>query len=263
MEKKIKAYVSQLTMHFGSATVTGSLVPVRAVATRPEYKLISPDGKPVEQVYRDEDGKIWEKDVLQRYEKNDPERKIVPDEAVQQAKESSLPKNIMNLTAHPRSDVERYIFPSTNQAYIFRPVIKNTKGKEIKDPVNVQWYDFINTILRDSDLGLLGLCNLQNHEGLFRLGLYQGWVTVQKQLYPEELNQFDVYKPSLGEAVREKALAVSQKTAVDFQRDEYVNMVTQRLLALKPDSEGVVNALPVAPVAQEIDMLAALESFGV
>lgn len=263
MEAKIKAYVSQLTMHFGSATVTGSLLPIRAVSKKPEYKLISPTSKPVEQVYRDEDGKIWEKDVLQRYEKNDPERKIVADEAVQQAKESQLPKNIMNLTAHPRSDAERYLFPSTNQAYIFKPCIKNTKGKEIKDPINTQWYDFVNVVLRDTDLALLGLCNLQNNEGLFRLGLYQGWITVQKQLYPEELNQFETYEPTLGAAIREKAAEVSTKAVKDFQRDEYINMVTQRLLALQPDENGVVNATPLQPVAQEIDMLAALESFGV
>lgn len=261
--KKIKAYCSQLTMHYGTATVTGELVPIRAVATKPEYKYITPGGLPVDQVYRDEDGNIWEKDNLQRYDKKDPDKNIILDEAVQQAKESDLPKNIMNLTAHPREDIERYVFPSTNQAYIFRPVLKNTKGKEIKDPVNVQWYDFVNTILRDTNLGLLGLCNLQNHEGLFRLGLYQGWITVQKQLYPEELNQFDTYTPSLDSAVREKAVKVSKNTVKDFQRDEYINTVTQRLIALKPDENGNILAAPVAPVAQEIDMLAALDSFGV
>ena len=50
MANKIKAYASQVTMHFGNATVTGGLYPIRATATTPKFKLSTPDGKPVDRV---------------------------------------------------------------------------------------------------------------------------------------------------------------------------------------------------------------------
>lgn len=259
-----KAYASQVTLHFGSATVTGALYPIRKTSTTPKFKLATPDAKPVEQVYRDEDGKIWEKDVLKRGIFNsEGEFELVSSTAVEEAKTSTLPLNIFNLTAHPKEDVDRYVFPSTNQAYILRPIVKNSKGKEVKDPVNVQWYDFLNVLLRDADIALLGMCNLQNYEGLFRLGLYQGWITVQKQLYPEELNQYGDYTPTLDYAVREKAVEVSRRAAQQFDAAEYVDHIAERLAAITPGSEVDTEGKPMAPVASEINMLDALESFGV
>lgn len=265
MTQKIKAYASQVTMHFGNATVTGGLYPIRAAAsTAPKFKLATPDGKPVDQVYRDEDGKVWEKDMLKRGLFNEEgEFELVADNAVEEAKESKLPQNIFNLTAHDKDEVDRFIFPSTNQAYIFKPIVKNSKGKEIKDPVNIQWYDFVNILLRDSDIALLGMCNLQNHEGLFRLGIYQGWITVQKQLHPEELNQYEQYTPDLDYVVREKAVEVSRKAARSFDAEAYVNQVAERLAAIKPGQTGPLTGEPVAPIPTRIDMLEALESFGV
>jgi len=259
-----KAYASQVTVHFGSATVIGGLYPIRSTPSVPKFKLATPDSKPVEQVYRDEDGKIWEKDVLKRGIFNaEGEFQLVADNVVEEAKTSHLPLNIFNLTAHPKEDVNKFIFPSTNQAYILRPMVKNSKGKEVKDPVNVQWYDFLNVLLRDSDIALLGMCNLQNHEGLFRLGLYQGWITVQKQLYPEELNQYGDYTPTLDYAVREMAVDVSRRVTQKFDAAEYVDHIAERLAAITPGAEVDVNAQPMAPVASEINMLEALESFGV
>ena len=259
-----KAYASQVTIHFGNCTTTGALYPVRTTSTTPKFKLATPDAKPVEQVYRDEDGKVWEKDVLKRGLFNAEEQfELVSDNVVEEAKESQLPLNIFNLTAHPKEDVDRFVFPSTNQAYILRPMVKNSKNKEVKDPVNIQWYDFVNVLLRDSDVALLGICNLQNHEGLFRLGLYQGWITVQKQLYPEELNQYGDYTPTLDYAVREKAVEVSRRAAQKFDAAEYVDHIAERLAAIKPGAEIDTTATPVAPVSSEINMLDALESFGV
>jgi hypothetical protein len=264
MITKVKAYASQVTMHFGNSTVTGGLYPIRATAKTPKFKLSTPDGKPVDQVYRDEDGKVWEKDMLKRGMFNEEGVfELISDNAVESAKESRLPLNIFNLTAHDRNEVDRYIFPSTNQAYVFKPILKNSKGKEIKDPVNVQWYDFVNVLLRDSEIALLGMCNLQNHEGLFRLGLYQGWITVQKQLHPEELNQYEYYTPDLEYAVREKAVEVSRRAAQSFNAEEYVNQIAERLAAIQPGVMEPLDGEPLAPVPNRINMLEALESFGV
>ena len=253
---KPKAYVSQLTLHFGSSTTVGSIYPIRKTSEKPKFKYCTPDGKPVSQVYVDEDGKLWETDQLNR---SDGEN-VVSTSAVDEAKESDLPLNILNLTAHARSDIEQYIFPSQNQAYIFKPVVKNTKGKEVKDPINLQWHDFINTILAETDVALIGKCNLRNHEGLFRLGLYQGHITVQKQLFPEELNQYDPVDSRLELPLRQKALEIARKAAKDFEPAEYVDVIAKRLANVQ-DGTGVQDARALEFKNTELDMAAALDSF--
>ena len=265
--KKPRAYVSQLTVHFGNATTVGTLRPIRKPEshTQPQYALCTPNGEPVEQVYRDKDGQVWTKDQLARYDKkkaeDDGEVQIISQDTINEAKASSLPLNVINLTAHPKEDVEQYVFPSTNQAYIFEPVVK--KGtKEINDPVNTQWYDFMNVILQDGDIALVGMCNLQNHEGLFRLGLYQGWITLQKQLYPEELNQYNHYTVGLNSMVKDKAIDVSRKTIRVFDAEQYVNLVAQRLADIDVTRSNV-SGTPITPVPTELDMMEALETFGV
>lgn len=263
MSAKVKAYVSQLTIHFGNTTTVGALYPIRAVSKAPKFKFATPDGKEVAQVYRDEDGKLWDKGSLKRGVVNEEtgELELVSAAKVEEAKESTLPYNVMTLTAHLREQVDARIFPSNNQAYIFKPIKKDGK-KIIKDEVNIKWYDMINTVLRDTDVALLGMCNLKNFEGLFRLGLYQGYITVQKQLYPEELNQFDYYTPNVESAVREKAARKTVEQSKVFDATDYVNQIAERLCSIVPGAvEDDVKTEPLAPVASEVDMLAALDDF--
>ena len=79
----------------------------------------------------------------------------------------------------------------------------------------------------------MGKMNLQGYEGLFRLGLYQGLITVQRQLYPEDLNQFDFSTPDVDLETRTLALEASRALLSEFEPESYRNSITERLAAIK------------------------------
>lgn len=260
-----RAYISDFTIHFNQATVKGALYPIR----KPEenrFSYCTPSGGLVSKVFQDQEGKLWEQSDLKKYDKkkaeDEGEMEIIEPSALFKARESELPPNILNVTAHPRSDVDQYVFPGKTQAYIIKPIIKKGK-KEIVDPVNTQWYDFLNVVVRDSDSALIGVCNLRGHEGLFRLGIYQGYLTIHKQQYPAELNQYDRYYPSMDGAVRDKAVEASRKVVQSFSAEDYVNKIARKLAELSGAEHANDEPVTSDNQREEIDMMAALESFGV
>ena len=64
---KITKWVSDLTLRLGPIQTTGALTGVRMPAAKtkkPQFKSVSPDGKPVKQVYQDDTGNIFQKGEL-------------------------------------------------------------------------------------------------------------------------------------------------------------------------------------------------------
>lgn len=259
-----RTYISDFTIHFNQATVKGAVYPIR----KPEennFAYCTPTGERVNRVFQDENGKLWEQGDLKKFNKKKAEDEglieIIEPSSLYKARESSLPPNILNVTAHPREDVDQYVFPSKNQAYIIKPIIKKGK-KEFSDPVNTQWYDFLNVVVRDSNAALIGVCNLRGHEGLFRLGIYQGYLTITKQQYPAELYQYDRYYPNLEGAVQDKAVKVSDKVTEGFDAADYVNKVAERLAKVTAEAAEKEEAESNESERKEINMLEALEMFG-
>ena len=260
---KPRAYVSNFTMHFGPATVTGRLLPIRLPDRAPKLHYCTPEGQPVKQCYIDVDGKTYFTDELGRATM-DEDGNLIPvnTEAVEAAKASSLPLNILNLTAHNADEIERHMFPSNNNAYIFEPVIKNSSNKVIDDPVNTQWHDFLNVLVRDSEATFVGMCNLRNHEGLFRLSHYQGYIVIQKMLYPEDLNQYEPIRPELDASVRDKALSVVRAMVQPFNPDDYQNAVARRVEdATSEDFDLATADFARKDESTTIDLGSALDSF--
>jgi non-homologous end joining protein Ku len=260
---KPKAYVGSFTIHFGPATTTGRLLPVRTPDKSPKLHYCTPDGEPVKQCYIDSNDKTYFHDELGRATMDeDGNLTQIDKDAINQAKESDLPLNILNVTAHSHDDIEKFLFPSNNNAYIFDPVIKNGKNI-IDDPVNLQWHNFLNVLVRDSGAVFVGKCNLRNHEGLFQLSHYQGYITIQKMLYPEDLNQYEPMHPELDAVVRDKALAVVRNLIQPFDPAEYNNTIAQKL-AEAADQEFDGTSLPTTERKSqpaEINLSDVLDSF--
>ena len=260
----IKAYANNVEAYLDGIKVIGRLMPIRAPkAKETALRLCTPEGKPVRQVYiNDETGELYEKDELGRAREEDGELVPVPIDEVIEAKQSELPKNEINLTVHRTDDVERYLFPSDNNAYVFEPVRKNEKNKIVPDPLNVQMHDLVNVMIRENpDITLLGEMNLQGHEGLFRLGLYHGKISFQRQLYPEDLNQYDFVAPSLEPEVRGMAAEKAHRLISGFEPERYRNMISARLSAIESGSIGEIGAVAkMKPASQEVDMKEYLRS---
>lgn len=230
-------------------------------SAEPGFKLCSPAGKPVEQRYVDEDGNAFERDALGRATVDeDGNYTQVDPTAIAAAKASALPLNQLTLTAHPKSDLDQYLYPSgKHQGYVFEPKWRNTKGKIVVDQNNVEAYDLIRATIASADCGFVSEANVQNSEALFRIGLYQGLVCIQRQSVPSELHQFEVEEPKVKPVLQRKLRALAASMVEEFKFDTYVNRVTERLEALKDEGFSLEAVQKLEPPSVDFDDV--LDSF--
>ena len=261
---KPRAYVSDFSMHFGPITTRGRLMPIRVPDKAPKLHYCTPEGLAVKQCYIDDNGKTFAKEELGRAVIDD-DGNVTPvnAEAIEEAKTSQLPLNTLSVTTHSIEDIEQYLFPSNNNAYIFEPVIKvNNKIKD--DPVNSQWHEWLNYMVRNTeDVAFIGMCNLRNFEGLFRLSHYQGYLVVQKQLYPESLHQYDALDIQLDEPSAKKAVSLASAMVKPFNPEDYANSVAERLAVVTSeefDPSTMMDAI-AAPTVAEFNIADAVDAF--
>lgn len=260
-----RSYRSDVTIRFGPAVTNGRILPVRASVDR-SFKSITPEGKPVRRVFMDDDKKVWDDKQLGKARVGE-EGELIPVnmEELAKAKAPTLPENVITLNAFPIDQVEQYLFPSDDNSYVFEPV-KLKKGVILPDdPANVAWYDFIYSALTDNEVALIGMMNLNKNEGLFRLGTYQQNLVLSRQLWPEDLNQFDPYaareRNNESEGFKKKAAAAVAKLTKDFDPSMFVDTKRQRLDALQSSSDLGIAGTPIDQTLEEFDIMAALDAF--
>lgn len=259
-----RVYVKEFTMKLGPAITTGLLTPIRSSDGEPSFNLCGPKGQKVYQIYKDDEGNYYEFDELSRAvkekdEDGDEVLRMVDKEEIDKAKTSKLEPNFLELTMHRSVDISRFMFPDKGQGYVFKPCVRNSKGKVIPSAKNDKWHEFLNIILRDGDVALVGKCNLRNHEGFFRLGLYQGNIFLQKQLYPENLHNYDFFEPTLSDELAEKARMFTEKNVREFNPEDYDNQIKARLEMIASGDFSAKEALGTPE--EELDILAELEEY--
>lgn len=259
-----KTYVSQFTLHFGPATCIGQLVPVK-MPEQKQFRMVTPEGGPVTQMYRDDQGAIYLPSELKRgVEQEDGSIRVFDAEQVQAVRSSPLPLNIMSVSVHRSDEVTEHLYPSPHNAYIMQPVVKNQKNKPVPDPINDKWYDFMAAVVREAtDLVFLGIAKIaksNNPEALYQLGAYQGYVTIQRMLYPEALNQFEVIHPELKPTEMKKALAIAHKMVQPFDLNDFRDTNVARLNHLISEGEPYSDGEPVQPTI-EFDLDSTLEAY--
>lgn len=234
----MKSYVSNFVIHLGPVTTTGKLVAVRVSKTKssnskPQLRYVSPAGNPVEQRYRDvTTGDYYEVGDLSKAAVIEDKVTVVDADALAEANQSLLPKDVMNITVHKLEEVEEAIFPADSNAYVFYP--------NEDDPTNKGWADFITTALREAGdrFAFLANLNLRNNEGLFRLSLWRGNLIVQKQLYPNDLNDHKVRSERQPDHIVAKAIAAVNSLAEPFDPDTYSSDVANRIAQLVAETEA-------------------------
>lgn len=249
-------YVKQFTMSLGSISTVGALNPIRA-SSGGKFKLCTKDYRPVRQVYIDDDGQRYERDDLSRGIAVKDSYNLMPVgdlDAITEARQSSLEKNTLVLTAHDASEVNQYLYPSDNQGYVFEPM-RLVSDRVSPDKLNDMRATIINVLLRDANVALIGRANLNGHEGLFRLGLFQGRITVQKQLYPEDLNEFDFETPVSDPALEAKAKELAADIIEEFRPEDYENQIKKRLDMIASGNWTGKTADPVLSLIEEMEKM--------
>lgn len=253
----MRTYVGSMTLRFNAMTVRGRLMPVYKSEESNIKMCVPGKGLPVYQKYLDAEGNIYERGDLGRAVVDDDGNMTEIDaDALAAAKISGLPSNILSLTAHEPENVEQFMQPDSTKAYLFEPVIK--EGKKVReDPENDHYHDLLNVMVRDSGLTYLGYANIHGAEGIFKVGMYQGYLTVQRQVFPENLNQFDVIHPSVNPIEREKLLAIARASVRPFNPEEYRSKVREAVEAVKNADFDPSSTVVEAP--REVDFSAALD----
>lgn len=260
--KMRRSYTSDFTIRLGNITTRGKLMSIRNSESDGDTKTvqITPDVHRVQRVWRGPDGTIYEDGTLGRaIEDADGKLTPVDKDAIAEAKKSALTPNVFELHVHRRSDIDNFLYPDKSQGYVFMPQIK--KGKNVvDDPVNDKAYEILNAMVQNPKVAMIGRCNLQNHEGMFRLSMYRGHVVLQKQLYPEEVHEFGVLKIKLDKADRDKAAKLAEAMVTDFDAEDYPNEITKRVIeATSADYDPSTLAVAKAQ-DQEADLSAMLDA---
>ena len=264
---KLNKWISDLTLRLGPIQTTGALTGVREgkiKSKKPTFKFITPEGAAVKQRYIDDDGNTFTVDQLGKATvvvDDEGNETLVPvdKEAIAKAKESSLPKNIVNLTVHPAAQVDRALYPSEANGYVFTP--------HDDDPANVAWYDLLLRLVQDSGNAFVSKANVRGNDGLYRISAWNGRIVLQRVLYPTEVNQYsDAPVAPIDSTTVEKFESWVTTQTTPFDPDLYEDNVAARLAAMQEafasgDVEYDPAPMPVETV--EVDLLAALSAFEV
>jgi non-homologous end joining protein Ku len=264
---KITKWVSDLTLRIGPIQTTGALTGVRKSkqkAKKPSFRYVTPEGKAVQQRYVDDEDTQYTVDQLGKatvVTDDEGNETLVPvaAEAIAKAKESSLPKNIVNLTVHPAAQVNRELYQSEANGYVFTP--------NEDDPANVAWHDLLIRLVADKSNAYISKANVRGNEGLYRLTTWNGRLVLQRVLYPAEVNEYaDVdLNPVASETVEKFEQWVTTQT-VPFDPNEYEDNVAANLAAMQEafaSGDETYDPAPVAVETVEVDLLAALDAFEV
>lgn len=267
-QPKMKAYVSQFVVHLGPITMNGRLISIKQPGVKQKaapFVLATPNGDPVVQRYivESDPSKLYTYDELTRAVKTETGLATVEHAGiVADTKKSDLPKDVLNLTVHPKADVDAGLFAADSNAYVFEP--------DASDPVNLQWHSLMLALLtKDDEHAFIGVCNLRNNEGLFRLVVWRGRIVVQKMTYPADLHDHGALEDDLMVDLDDKTVAKAMKMAASlnesFVPQSYVDATREKLTMLADVVAGTTSK-PAAKKAEkkksaDFDLDAALEAF--
>lgn len=256
-------YVGQFRVHYGPATIVGGLMNIKAPSTNkaPTFKTLSPNGDPVKQVYRDDEGNVFEKkETVRGVADGEGGFKVVSEDAIKAAKESQLPKNIVTIDVHPRSEVDAALVPADSNRWIFVPRVK--QGKEIvPDPTNDRWYSFLLATLEEAsdEFSFIGRCNLRNTESTIRLSTFRGFICVERMLHADQVAEFGEQWLESTPSDREKAAAIAAKVVKPYDERAHLDVKTDRLIVAA--ESGVAPTVTEQVDEPQVDIDDVLDSF--
>jgi non-homologous end joining protein Ku len=251
---KFKTYIDGFIMKLGPLSIHGKMIGVKKSEGdfKPSFVLQSPDGNTVEQRYIDlVTGKPWKNEECNRVHIAGNEVTVTDKATLDKLKVSALPKNIITLTAHNAEEIDNSLFPSDSNAYLFEP--------DTKDPDNVDLAQAIVAAIESlPNKTLIGVCNFHGHEGLFRVILWRGSIVLQKQRYPEELNEHEV-KPVVTSNHVKAVKAFIEKRTEAFNAENYRNTIVARQKEALANPE-LLEATDIPEPAKTDTLAALLES---
>lgn len=254
-----RKYVSEFKLQVGPISMTGSLTNVVATSNEKAGTFFSvcpacdpPTRVKQQYVCENNHGPFVAGDLTVKGKEVDGVIVTVEKDELTAARTSELTLNTFRPTIHPRDQVEASTFVG-DKSYVFTP-----------NSVD-EYFGLVTQMIADPENAFVGLCNVRNNEGFYRLQLWNGNIVLQKLLWPEDLNEFSSVEVNVSEDLQEAAGAMVERIKTDFDPSEYRSSIRERIRAINAAlgvEDGVSAAKVSIPVKKEVDILSALESFG-
>lgn len=268
-----KKYANNVTLRLSAITTTGSLTSVQASAAAvakkqgKNTKVVSctPDGRAVKQVYipKDKTGdtvEVFQKHELEKAtEDGEGNLVLVGKDNLDAAKQSPLPKNVLNLTVHEADELDGLNWHSNDHnAYVFQP--------HDEDEANVAWHNLLRELIARSGKAFCTQAVIQNGgEGFYRLRLWRNNIVVERQAPPEQINEIpEGNEGGIKDSTYDKALAAVQGMVEEFDPAKYADRAHAAVAALNEQATSGEVTVVVEPekAAEAFDIDAALDGFG-
>lgn len=230
----MRAYVSRFEINMGAATTVGALFPLSRPRkdNKPSFKLMSPNGETVEQVWRDPSGNIFVRDELSKGVEKDQTLTLVDEDDILEAKDVDLPKDVMNVRVYNATVVDNLIAPSTEAVtYVFYP-----DNNDRNAPANEGWAEYLLAALKDPSKVFIAKVKLHGNVGLFRLIEWRGHLAVQRQLSPEQIQDHETEELQLPAAMLKKVRTQVDSLVEEFDPSEFEDEVAKRLREVQAEA---------------------------
>lgn len=253
-----KKYVGEFEIHIGHIPIKGSLFPLNKSKPKGKgdgsYQQRGPNGEKIQQVFRNEAGEVFDKDVLTKVRVDeDGVDHPVNVAAVAEARKSDAPKNHMFVNFFRASEVED-LWPARDlTSYVFIP-----------DPELVSYEQFNNALVRCLTGSVVALAevNLRGSQNLYRLVARDGYLVLQPQAYTDALNEYPTRNFSVPAKVKDLLTQLIEKQTGEWNSEDFRDTKIDRFRAAEAvaAAQGDAVALFKPETKVEPDLIAQLEA---
>jgi hypothetical protein len=155
---------------------------------------------------------------------------IVNMDAVAEARKSDLPKNVAYCQVHPIGTADDLYPLGSKKSHVVVP--------DSTDPANRSVVEVMIHILQSERYVILSKCNLQNHEGFYRLIVWRGQLVLQPQVWPESLNPHPTQRVKLNDRVSKLAMDLAKALEGPYDSSSYQNLTAARIAAVEATKRG-------------------------
>ena len=261
--KAPRKFVSDFTLQVGPISTNGFLTTLVKPERENKYKSVCPlceEPHTVKQQYictneaeanNPKHGPFVQNDLTVKARETDEGLVKVTKEELEAVRISDLPLNVFRATVHPREEVEQHTY-SGDKAYVFTPSHPD------------EYFALLVSMVGNPDNAFVAICNVKKNEGFYRLKVWNGNIVLEKLLWPESLNGFEPLNLETDERVVGAADAMIDRIRTPFDPEDYRSSVLDRLRAINEALGGTPDPKKVkAPKEHKVDLLSALDSFGV
>lgn len=250
-----KPYVSEVTLALGPMEVVGGVYPPAVTNASKEERLVlvcpgCEDTHKVEQFYQCPDvaDHIFKMGELDKAKDVDGELVRVSAEEAAAARESELPKNVLDIRIHTAEEIKGKTLPS-GSTYVYRP------------KSGAKFYGvLIDLIQKRPDLVFMGHMNLRGKDKFMKVDVaLNGQLVLEEMMWPEDVDFYAPPEADYKESLLDIAEQMVDQQVTPFDPDEYVKASKQRIAALVEAKASGAPA-PVTTKKSKVDDDDALEA---